>query len=77
MQEEMNMRVNEAGKKGDIAQVEDFSVWRMGDRYADRLDAFPIDQHFRGVKEIAGVDLEKPVSAQYDGHCGLCMGNWR
>jgi hypothetical protein len=87
MQEEMDVRVDEAGKQGAVAEVDDFRALRMKDRRADGADAVALDQNFARLKQGSGFHLEQARGVQDDGsrggvgrrlrgqNCGKCQ-NW-
>ena len=51
MQEEMHVRVDEAGEQRDVAEVDDGCVRRMVDGCADGADALALDENFAGSEE--------------------------
>src|SRR5215475_13627286 len=59
MKEEVDVGVNEAGEKRDIAEIESLRGGRMFDRGANFDDAVAADQDFAGRKNFAGFDLEE------------------
>ena len=51
MQEEMDVRVDQAGHQRGVAEVDDLRALRMLNRFADGANAFALDQDFAGLKQ--------------------------
>ena len=69
MQEEMNVRVDEAGQQGCVAEVDDLCTLRMLDGLADGANALALNQNFAGLEDDASIDLEQAGRVEDDG-CG-------
>ena len=70
MQEEMHVRVDEAGEQRGVAEVDDLGAGRMVDRGADGADAVTFDEDFAGPEQRAGIDLEQARGVEDDGRGG-------
>ena len=71
MQEEVNMRVDQAGQKRVRSQVDGFSAGGMGYGGAGFHDAIAADQHFAGSDDASGFDIDQARGVEHDGPCGL------
>ncbi len=67
MQEEMNVRVDEAGHQRRVAEIDDLGALWMVDGAADCADAVAFDEYFAGLQQVAGVDLEQARGVEHDG----------
>ena len=67
MQEQVHMRVDQAGQQRAIAQVDDLRAGRMGDRGAGFDDAVVLHQHLTGRKIAPGFDIQHARRVQHDG----------
>ena len=66
MQEQVHVRVDEAGQKSGIAEIDDLRVRRVVDRNAHGLDALAYDENFAGLEDVAGIDLKQPRRVEDD-----------
>ncbi len=70
MQEQMHVRVDETGEQRGVAEVDDVRALRMIDGCAHGLDALALDENLAGLKDVAGVHLEKTRGVEHDGGVG-------
>ena len=71
MQEEVDVRVDEAGQQGGVAEVDDFRAGWACDFGADFGDGVALDQDFAGSDHFAGFDVEQARGVKNDGVRGL------
>ena len=69
MQEQMHVRVDQAGQQRGVAEVDDPCALRMVDRCADSADALALDQNLAGLEQVSGIDLEQARGVEHDGRC--------
>ncbi len=74
MQEQMDMRVDQAGEQRAVAKIDDLRARGMGDGRAHFDDAFAAHQHFAGRDNAAGFDIDQARGVKYDGARGLGAG---
>jgi hypothetical protein len=67
MEEEMDVRVDEAGEERRVAEVDDARVCRVVNGCADGANAVALDKNFAGLEESAGVNLEEACGMKHDG----------
>ena len=58
VKKKMDMRVDEAGEQGGIAEVNDAGSLRMLDGCADGEDALALDENLARLEEGSGIDLK-------------------
>ena len=63
----MNVRVDETGKKRDIAEIEELRGSGMLDAGTDFNDAVALNKHLAGGNDFAGFDVEQPRGVENDG----------
>jgi hypothetical protein len=63
MQEKMDVRVNQAGEQGGVAEVDEFGAVRMRDFVAGFDDEIVLDQDFAGSGDAAGFDTSSRRAA--------------
>ena len=67
VKEEVDVRVDEAGEEGAIAEVDDFGVGRAFEVRAYVGDAVVLDEDFARGEISTGVDLQEAGGVQEDG----------
>lgn len=67
MKKEVNVCVDEAGHQGSIAKIHDFGVVGMFDARPDGANAIPLNEHFAGLQDLAGIDVKKTRRVKDDG----------
>jgi hypothetical protein len=72
MEEEVDVRINEAGKERHITKVDDLRALGVVHRHADRLDSVALDENLTRLKHGSGVDLEQAGGVKNDGWRGVC-----
>jgi hypothetical protein len=70
----MNMRVDEAGDQGGVAEVDDLRALRMVNRGADGANAVALNQDFARLEDLAGIDLKQAGGVEDDGRGRLLGG---
>jgi hypothetical protein len=78
MQEEMDVGIDQAGKQGAVAEVDDSGALGMIDRGADGANAIAFDKNFAGPEQGSGINLEQARGVEDDGRGGrLCVNGGR
>src|SRR5271155_1891019 len=72
MQEQVNVRINQAGEKSGIAEVNDLRIGWLGYFCADFFYYVAFDEDFAGGGDAAGFDVEQAGGVEDDG-----MRGWR
>ncbi len=67
MEEEMHVRVNQAGEKCRVAEVNHFRCGRPSDFRADFLYGISLDQDFAWGGDAAGFHVEEAGGMEHDG----------
>jgi hypothetical protein len=67
IEEEMDVRVDEAGEERRVAEVDDARVCGVVNGCADGVNAVALDKNFAGLEESAGVNLEEACGMKHDG----------
>jgi hypothetical protein len=66
MQEEVNVRVDEAGEQRGVAEVDDRCALRMANGCANLANAVAFDKDFAGTEQGTGVDLKQAGRVEDD-----------
>jgi len=72
VKEEVDVRVDKAGEKSGIAEINDFGAGGAGDFRADFGYGAAIDQDFAGGGDVSGFDVEQARGVKDD-----CVRAWR
>src|SRR5271155_532058 len=67
MQEQVNVRINQAGEKSGIAEVNDLRIGWLGYFCADFFYYVAFDEDFAGSGDAAGFDVEQAGGVEDDG----------
>jgi len=74
MEEEVHMRVDEAGEQRGVAEIDDLSALGMVDGSGDGADAVAFNEDLARLQERAGVDLEQAGGVEDDGRVRRLLG---
>jgi hypothetical protein len=66
MQEEVNVRVDEAGEQSGVAQIDDLGSRRTLNGRADFGDVVSLDTDLAGSESPAGIDFDQPGGVEHD-----------
>ena len=67
MEEEMDMRVDEAGEESDVTEIEDLRGSGMLDALSNFDDSVRLNQNFAGGNDFACLDVEETCGVENDG----------
>ncbi len=71
MQEEMDVRVDQPGHQGDVAEIDDLGSRGMADVRSGFDDALTLNQDFTGSDDLSVFDIEHARGVQNDGRLRL------
>jgi hypothetical protein len=64
MQEEVDVRVDESGKQGRVAEIDDLGARRVLDGRADFDDVVTLDSYLAGCDNPASLHFDQPRGVQ-------------
>ncbi len=62
MQEQVHVGVDQAGKQGGVAEIDDLRAGRMRDRTANGGDALALDQYLAWRRDVASLNIQQAGS---------------
>jgi hypothetical protein len=74
MQEEVDVSINQAGKKRSIAQIDHFGIRRMLNRGSDFYDALTLKEYFTGLDDLSSLHIEETRCMEDDRMRCRCGG---
>jgi hypothetical protein len=79
MQEQVHVRVDEAGQQSGIPEIDRLRALRVVDLFADGLDALALNQNLARRDNLARCHIKQPRGVKDNGRCRLLGSHyvWR